>query len=279
MGYKEEVLECWTVLAAASQLSERLRLGTLVLNVNHRSPALLAKMAATLDVRSNGRLELGLGAGWRGSEQLSYGMPWTPSTKLRIERLIEAVEIIRGMWTTDHFSYSGRYYSVTNAICRLAPLQKPHPRIWLGGSGERVVLRAVAEFADGWNVGEIPPEDYARKLQVLRSHCQEVGTNFERMEKSLETVVLISDKEEELHRVVDWSNWFAGIQSETKEMKPAKGDLSNMKYQYVLGSVREVTDRIADYIHAGVQQFMMYFLYYPTKKSMTSFAKDVIPSL
>ena len=88
------------------------------------------------------------------------------------------------------------------------------------------MLKAVAEFAGGWNVGEIPPEDYARKLRVLRSHCQDVGTDFEHIEKSLETIVLISDKEEELQRVVNWSNWFAGIQSETKEMKPAIGNLS-----------------------------------------------------
>ncbi len=279
MGYHNEILECWTVLAAASQLSEHLRLGTLVLNINHRSPSILAKMAATLDVISNGRLELGLGAGWRGSELLSYGMPWNPSTKPRVERLIEAVKIIRGMWANKQFSYSGQYYSVTNATCRPAPLQKPHPRIWLGGSGERVVLKAVAEFADGWNVGEISPEEFAGKLQVLRSHCQDAGTDFDRIEKSLETIVLISDKAEELQRVVSWSNWFAGIQSETKEMKPARGDLSNMKNQYVLGSVREVTDRIADYIHVGVQHFMLYFLDYPRKNSMTAFTKDVIPSV
>jgi len=160
------------------------------------------------------------------------------------------------------------------------PLQKPCPKIWLGGSGEKVVLKTVAKYADGWNVGEIPPDEYARKLGILRAYCNEISTNYDHIEKSLETLVQISNTPEELTKVVKWSNWFGSeIQEETVEMKPAAGGLAEMKTQYILGSVSEVTERCAQYVHAGVQRFMIYFLDYPSIKSITTFANEVIPSV
>jgi len=272
-------LECWTVLSAASQLCESMRLGTLVLCAAHRSPALLAKMAATLDVLSNGRMELGLGAGWRASEQISYGLPWEPSAKARVQRLIETVEIVKGMWSNESFTYSGRYYNVKDAVCAPKPLQKPYPRIWLAGKGEKLVLKTVAKYADGWNVDEISPEEFARKLAVLHAHCRSLGTDYDRIVKSLENFVLISDKAEDLERVVSWSNWAADAQAEYGESKPVVGHLEDMETKYILGTVREVTDRVADYVKTGVQHFMMYFLDYPSTKSIRSFAREVIPSL
>lgn len=279
MGRDGHNLECWTVLSAASQLTERMRLGTLVLCATHRPPALLAKMAATLDVISNGRLELGLGAGWRRSEQVSYGLTWESSVKARVQRLIETVKIVRGMWTNEVFSFSGRYYSIKDAICNPKPIQKPSPRIWLAGKGEQLVLKAIAKHADAWNTDEISPQEYARKLGVLRGYCESLGTDYERIEKSLENFVLISDREEDLKRVVDWSNWAAQLQAEYGENKPVVGTLEDMKPKYILGSAREVTERVVDYINAGVQHFMVYFLDYPSMNSLRSFAKDVIPSL
>jgi len=279
MGYKGQILECWTVLAAVSQLTERMRLGTLVLCVSHRSPALLAKMGATLDFLSNGRLEFGLGAGWRGSELTSYGLPWEPSTKARVQRLVEALEIIKGMWTNEKFTYTGRYYSVKDAVCMPHPVQKPHPKILLGGSGEKVVLRAIAKYADGWNAGEIPPDEYVHKLGVLHAHCESLGTSYEHIEKSFETCLVITDKEADLERVVKWSNWYSQVQAETTEMKPPTGDLENIRRHYVIGSVREVTDRLAEYIKAGVESFTIYFLDYPSMNSMRLLVKEIMPSL
>jgi len=279
MGHDSQILEAWTVLAAASQFTERMRIGTLVACASHRPPTLLAKMAATLDVISNGRLELGLGAGWRGSEQVSYGLPWESSFKERLHRLTETVEIIKGMWTNQNFTYTGKYYQVNNAICEPKPIQKPHPRIWLGGSGEKWLLNTTAKYADGWNVGEIHPEEYARKLNVLRAHCNSHGTDYDHIEKSLETIVLISEKPEDLEKTVRWSNWFATVQAETREMKPATGNLQNLKQQYILGSLPDVTERTAEYVKAGVQHFMIYFLDYPSTNSMKAFAKQVVPSL
>jgi alkanesulfonate monooxygenase SsuD/methylene tetrahydromethanopterin reductase-like flavin-dependent oxidoreductase (luciferase family) len=236
-------------------------------------------MAASLDVLSNGRLELGLGAGWRGSEQVSYGLPWVPSTKARVQMLVEAIEIIKGMWSNDTFTYTGTYYHVTDAVCNPKPVQE-HPKIWLGGSGEMVVLKAIAKYADAWNIGEFSPEEYARKLRVLRSHCESAGTDYERVEKSLETVLLITDKKKDLARVVEWSNWFAKIQGEySEEEKPAVGGLEDMKTRYILGTVTEVAERISEYVRAGVQQFMIYFLDFPSMNSARLLAEEVMTSL
>ncbi|MDA4129649.1 MAG: LLM class flavin-dependent oxidoreductase [Thaumarchaeota archaeon] len=119
----DETLEVWTVLAGLSQVTETMRLGTLVDCTTHRNPAMLAKIAATLDVMSNGRVDLGIGAGWNGYEQLAYGLPWEEVPKARVERLVEAVRIIRGLWTADdRFTFKGKYYSVNGAKCLPKPV-------------------------------------------------------------------------------------------------------------------------------------------------------------
>jgi alkanesulfonate monooxygenase SsuD/methylene tetrahydromethanopterin reductase-like flavin-dependent oxidoreductase (luciferase family) len=279
LGYRGEILEAWTVLAAASQLCKRMHLGGLVLCVSHRSPALLAKMSSTLDVLSNGRVELGIGVGWRGSEQMSYGLPWIPSVRERVQQLTEAVEIVKGMWTNDHFTYLGKYFKVENAVCLPKPVQKPHPRIWIGGAGEKLVLKAVAKYADGWNIGNVPPEEYTHKLNVLRGHCKSVGTDYTNIEKSLDMPILITEKNSELEQVVKWSRWFAGISTEGTSMIPPVGDLAEMKQKYILGTVPEVTHRIKEYVGAGVEHFMFEFLDFPSTNSMRLLAENVIPSI
>jgi alkanesulfonate monooxygenase SsuD/methylene tetrahydromethanopterin reductase-like flavin-dependent oxidoreductase (luciferase family) len=279
MGQNGNNLEAWTVLSAASQLCESMRLGTLVLCATHRPPALLAKMGATLDVISNGRLELGLGAGWRRSEQVSYGLPWEESVKDRLQRFVETIEIVKGMWTQDMFNYDGRYYHIKDAICNPKPVQKPHPRIMLAGRGEKTALNLVAKYADAWNIDEVTPAEYSAKLKVLRSHCSSAGTDFDHIEKSLENFILITEKEEELTKVVEWSNWAAeSVQSEYGN-RPAIGTLEEMKSKYILGSVKQVTARLSEYIDVGVQQFMLYYLDFPSLNSLRLLADDVIPSL
>jgi len=279
LGYQGEILEAWTVLAAASQLCKRMHLGGLVLCVSHRAPALLAKMTSTLDVLSNGRVELGIGAGWRASEQLSYGLPWNPSLRERLQQLTEAIEIIKGMWANESFSYSGKYFKVDRAICVPKPVQKPHPRIWIGGAGEKLTLRTVAKYADGWNVGNVSPEEYAHKLNVLRAHCDSVGTDYARIEKSLDIPILLTEKKSELLQVAEWSRWFAEISSEGKSMIPPVGDLKEMKQKYILGSVPEVTERIREYVAAGVKHFMFECLDLPSTNSMKLLAENVIPNI
>ena len=276
-----ETLEVWTVLAGLSQVTETMRLGTLVSCATHRNPAMLAKIAATVDVMSNGRVDLGIGAGWNGYEQLAYGLPWEETPKVRVERLVEAVQIIRGMWTHDRFTFKGKYYSVSEAACLPQPIQKPSPRIIMGGKGEKLLLRAVAKYADGWNIDELSTEDYGSKLEVLQKHCRAVGTDYSRIEKSLEQYVLITTKPEQEKRLVDWTNVMSAGNPERQRLgKPASSaKLEDLRKEYIFGSIEQVTDRFAEYIKVGVQRFLIYFLDYPSLNSILPFAKEVLPSL
>ena len=137
-----ECLEAWSLLAALSQVTTRLRLGTLVTCQSYRSPALLAKIAAGVDVMSGGRLEFGVGAGWKEVEYTAYGFPFPPAG-VRVGQLVDTLEIVRAMWTTERATYGGRYYSVRDALCSPKPVQRPHPPILVGAAGDRM-LRVVA---------------------------------------------------------------------------------------------------------------------------------------
>jgi F420-dependent oxidoreductase-like protein len=278
--------EAWTLLAGLSQVTERMRLGTLMTCITHRAPAVLAKMIATLDVMSNGRVELGIGTGWCGFEQLAYNLPWEEVPKARIDRLAEGLEIIRGMWTHDSFTFKGRYYSVNEAICAPKPIQKPTPPILIGGKGEKLLLKVVAKYADGWNIDELTTEDYAHKLEVIRNHCKTLGTNYDHIEKSLETYLLISDKPEHQKILVDWTNrrWENRNSAILRERersgrKPHTVTLDDIRHKYIFGSVEQVIDRFSEYVDIGVQRFMIYFMDYPTLNSIVPFAKQVVPSL
>ncbi len=280
-GHSLETFEVWTVLAGLSQVTETMRLGTLVNCATHRNPALLAKIVATLDVMSNGRVDLGIGAGWNGFEQLAYGLPWEETPKFRIQRLIEVIKILRGMWTQDRFTFKGKYYSVNEAACLPKPIQKPSPKILIGGKGEKLLLRAVARYADAWNIDELTTEDYAHKLQVIRDHCASVGTDYNQIEKTMEQYVLISSRPEQQQRLVDWTNMHIATSPERRRLgkQPVTVKLEDIRKEYIFGSVEEVTERFAEYIKVGVQRFMIYFLDYPSLDSILPLAKEVIPSL
>jgi alkanesulfonate monooxygenase SsuD/methylene tetrahydromethanopterin reductase-like flavin-dependent oxidoreductase (luciferase family) len=271
----------WTVLAGLSQVTERMRLGSLVSCATHRNPALLAKIIATLDVMSNGRVDLGIGAGWNGYEQLAYGLPWSEIPKVRIERLVEAVKIIRGMWTQDSFTFKGKHFNVDNAICLPKPVQKPSPKIIIGGKGEKLLLRAVARYADGYNIDELTVEDYEHKLQVIKDHCLSVGTDYNRIERTMEQYVLISNNPAQEQRLVDWTNMHIATSPERKRLGkgPVTVKIEDIRKEYIFGNIEQVTDRLAEYVKMGVQRFMIYFMDYPTLNTILPFAREVVPSL
>ena len=276
-----QTLEVWTVLAGLSQVTETMRLGTLVSCATHRNPTILAKIAATLDVMSNGRVDLGIGAGWNGYEQLAYGLPWEETPKVRVERLVEAIQVLRGMWTNDRFSFQGKYYQVKEAACLPQPIQKPSIPITIGGKGEKLLLRAVAKYADGWNIDELPTEEYSRKLEVIRNHCTAAGTEYDRIEKSLEQYVVITGSPEQEERLVKWTNAQSTGNPERQRLgRPASSaKLEDLRKEYIFGSIEQVTERFAEYIKVGVQRFIIYFLDYPTLNSILPFAKEVVLSL
>jgi len=167
-------LEGWVTLTALAQATERLRLGVLVTGIHYRHPTVLANMAATLDIVSNGRLEVGIGAGWNEEESGAYGIELgTPAE--RSDRLEEACEVIVGLLSQETTNVAGRYYTLTAARCEPKPVQQPHPPICIGGSGERRTLRTAARWAQHWNFVGGTVADFRRKKEILEHHCAEVG--------------------------------------------------------------------------------------------------------
>ncbi len=165
-------LECLSTLSFLAGEFPSLRFGTLVLGQSYRNPALTAKMAANLHYLTGGRFILGIGAGWKEDEYRAYGYPYPPA-KVRVAQMDEAIQIIRALWNDAPATFKGTYYQIEDAYCSPRP-QPPIP-LMIGGSGERLVLRSVARYADWWNNNFCTAEDYARKLEVLRSHCTALG--------------------------------------------------------------------------------------------------------
>jgi F420-dependent oxidoreductase-like protein len=192
------VFECFTTLGAIAATTSRIRIGQLVVGVPYRNPALLAKMCAMLDVISHGRSIVGLGAAWHEPEFVAYGWPF-PSLRDRMQMLEEAVQIVDRMLTSRPASFQGRHFQVADAYNDPMPVQQPRPPIMIGGDGERVTLRLVAQYADFCNVfGD--PATVAHKFEVLRSHCKQVGRDHTTIVHSNHVGILIARDEAELEQ-------------------------------------------------------------------------------
>ncbi len=189
----EAVFECWTTVAAISQLTSTIRLGQMVGCASYRNPALLAKITSTVDVISGGRLDWGIGAGWYENEYLAYGYDF-PRPAERIARLADTVEIVKRMWSEPDATFGGRYLSVSGAQCDPKPLQQPHPPIWIGGGGEQLTLRVVAEHADYSNFGG-DLATWTHKRDVLRSHCDAVGRDAAEIRMTWSPEILLRGSE------------------------------------------------------------------------------------
>lgn len=190
------IFDCFVALGALAACTERVRLGELVVGVPYRNPALLAKMLTTLDVIAHGRTIIGLGAAWHDEEFFAYGWPF-PSVRERMERLEEAVQIIDRMLTQRPASFSGSYYTVADAYNDPPAVQRPRPPIMIGGDGERVTLRLVAQYADFCNVfGDAAT--VAHKFAVLREHCTRLGRPYEAITRSNHISLLLAANEREL---------------------------------------------------------------------------------
>jgi F420-dependent oxidoreductase-like protein len=195
--YSEPVLECFTVLGAIAAITRRIRLGQLVLGVPYRNPAAMAKMATTLDLISHGRTILGLGAGWHKREYEAYGWGAFEPVAVRMQRLEEALRIVLSVWTERPAHFEGTYYRLDNAQENPLPIQRPHPPIMVGGSGEKVTLRLVAQYAQFCNVSGTP-EKVGQLFEALRAHCERLNRPYEEITRSIYTTVLIGKDEAEV---------------------------------------------------------------------------------
>jgi F420-dependent oxidoreductase-like protein len=179
-----DMLEAYTVLGYLAAATKRVELSTMVTGVTYRSPGLLAKAVTTLDVLSGGRAWLGLGAAWNEEEAIGLGLGYAP-TAIRFEMLEEALQICLQMWSEDDGPYSGRHYQLGNTLNVPQSLQRPHPRIMIGGGGEKKTLRLVAQYADACNLFGGPESGH--KLEVLREHCEALGRDYDAIEKTATT--------------------------------------------------------------------------------------------
>jgi F420-dependent oxidoreductase-like protein len=193
----EPMLESWTTISVLAGVTSKIRLGTMMTGIIYRHPSILAKIGATLDVLSKGRLFMGIGAAWNEEESSAYGIPF-PSIKERFVRLEEAIQIIRKMWTDEpSTSFNGKYYQIKNAYCNPKPVQKPSPPIMIGGAGERQTLRIVAKYGDACNLPSFGSvETVKRKLGILKEHCKSMGRDYDSILKTkLGRVVIEDDRE------------------------------------------------------------------------------------
>lgn len=180
----EPVLEGWTVLAALAAVTSRIRLATLCTAVSYRNPAHLAKIAASVDLISRGRLTLGIGAGFFEEEYQQYGWEFPPRPATRIRQMEEAVRLILKIWTEPRTTFHGQYFHVEDAILEPKPVQKPRPPVLIAGSGEQMTLRAVARLADACNFVGSDVAEVQHKLAVLRRHCDAIGRDHGAIEKT-----------------------------------------------------------------------------------------------
>lgn len=257
---KGSVLESWTTLSALASSTQKIRLGTLVLCNSYRNPALLAKMASTLDNISNGRLELGMGAGWHKEEHDAYDFPF-PKAKDRIMQLREAITIIKKMWTEKKPSFHGKYCNIKGAVCEPKPLQKPHPPIWIGGAGEKLTLKVVAELADGYNVGA-SPQDFARKMRILKKHCKKMNRNFNAIQKSWVGEVIIDEDKAALTRKIE-------------TLKPEQTPLEEYLKSKIVGFPEECAEKVNHYVREGATLFILLFRKYREDERL--FIENVVP--
>ena len=266
------IVECFTTLSALATLTQKIRLGSLVACNSYRSPSLLAKIGATLDVISKGRLEFGIGAGWNAEEYMAYGIPFPPP-RTRIAQMREGIEIIKRMWTEEAPSFTGEYFSIEGAHCEPKPIQKPHPPITLGGSGEKLTLKAVAEYADRSNwMGSV--SEFAHKLGVLKEHCSQVGRDYDEIEKSWMGRAMVGTDPQQLKNGL--KKLYRSGRLRITPPQPFEDWLETIVERGLIGSPSQCLAKIKEYADLGVTYFMIGFLDSPSTENMELFSENVM---
>ena len=261
-------LECWTTLSALASATDRIRMIPMVLANTYREPVLLAKMASTLDVISNGRLELGIGAGGGRTDHTASGYDFT-STRIRSLMLTEAVSLIRKLWTEDTVNFQGKYYGVADAHHDPKPVQKPHPPILIGGHGEKHVLKAVARQADMCNIGNgMSLAEHDDKLQILAEYCEEVGRDVKDIEVTHNTSVVIAEDQAKYEQLV---------KDNARNMGRDESEYRESLKRAIAGTPEQCARKIQSYIDHGIRYFFLIFADPIPSDQLELFAHEVMP--
>lgn len=260
----ETTFECWTITTALARDTQRIKIGQMVTCNGYRHPALLAKIASTVDVLSHGRLLCGLGAGWYEHEWRAYGYGF-PETRERMGMFREACEIIVRMWTEDYPVFQGKYYSIDKPINEPKGVQKPHPSFWIGGGGEQVTLKLVARWANACNVfGD--PDTLRHKFGVLRGHCEQLGRNYDDIIRSSNINVFLLNPGQDPEAATE------------RARNAARMSFEDYARMVLIGTSEQITERIRGIVEAGVNYVIVYFPQVAyDHEPLHRFAAEVIP--
>lgn len=285
----EATHEAWSLMAALGAATDTIRLGQMCTCMSYRNPAYLAKVAATTDAISGGRVEMGIGAGWYEHEWLAYGYGF-PRAGERLARLDEGISIMRQLWTHGLATFNGEHYQVDGAICRPLPLQEDGIPLWVAGGGEKVTLRIAAKNARGPNAESDGLSSYAtytnfagilenfrHKSKVLAQHCADLGTDFDSITRSANYNVVLGDTESEVADKLD------AIAEHIGKIVPGgvdNVDLKAYRQSPACGTTEQVAERLNDLYNAGMTYTICYFpLSAHDSSNLEMFEKQVIPEL
>jgi F420-dependent oxidoreductase-like protein len=276
MPTAEATHEAWTLMAAYAATTSRIKLGQMCTAISYRNPAYLAKVAATTDIISGGRVQMGIGGGWYEHEWRAYGYGF-PSAGVRLARLDEGVQIMRAAWRDGVVSFDGRHYQVDGAIVQPKPLQAGGIPLWIAGGGEKVTLKIAAKYAQYTNFTS-EPAGFAHKSEVLQQHCREVGTDYDGIVRSANFNVVIGESESDVaariarirDRQVTVANE-AAVDAMLASMTSAESDC---------GTAEQVVERLRKMKDLGCEYAILYF---PEaaydRSSIEAFEREVIPAL
>jgi F420-dependent oxidoreductase-like protein len=256
---QEVTFECWTSTAALARDTKRVRIGQMVTCNGYRNPALLAKMASTVDVLSHGRLDFGIGAGWHEQEFKAYGYDY-PDGPTRLRQLRDAVQIILKMWTEEQAVFEGKYYHVNGAINQPKGIQKPHIPLLIGGGGEQVTLKLVAQYGDACNVGHLDTDGLRHKFSVLKKHCDDVGRDYNSIKRTVLYNCAIAETDEAA--MAKTGAYARNIPS------------GRMREQALVGTPDAIRRRLAEIEEAGAQEIIVFMQDSKDLESVRLFANE-----
>jgi F420-dependent oxidoreductase-like protein len=273
---QEPTYEAWTLMAAFAAVTDTVRLGQMCTCNSYRPPAYLAKVAASIDAISDGRVEMGIGAGWYEHEYKGYGYDFDKPS-VRIGRLKEAVEIMQALWTRDEVSYDGTHYQLDGAICQPKPVQEPHIPLWIAGGGEQLTLNVAARHAQYTNFGG-SLDEFVHKSKVLEGHCADVGREFGDIVKTSNFNVICAETDAGVAKTLDWVR--AQLTPFVGAERAEKIVTSNFVDAGTAGTPEQLVETLSKWGEAGMEYAIAYFpdAAYDTA-GLELFARDVIPAL
>ena len=285
-GFDDAIMEGWTTLGVIAGRTQDIKLGTIHLAQPFRAPAIAAKMAATLDALSNGRLILFYDCGWQEAEVRAYGLDW-PSELERIARMEDGLDLIVALWAAEEpIDFRGRYFSTDRAMCRPGPQQRPHPPIWLGEAHHDAWLDAIVRHADGWNSTPASPSRLKAKLDALRAAGDRAGRDIADLELSLEIQVLVAPTDADVKRTARHiaslpPSKRGAVRQDVVAALAGNDDqpLSATVDDWLVGTPDEIVNQIHTYVGLGVSHFMLWFLDFPSLDGLRLFSERVMPAL